>query len=269
MERPSITHYEAPADYVRDMIHYRKATEHGFSISQSTKKLRKISPALVSLVVSKKRSLTLDRVDEFSKLMNLNPGEKTIFKNWVGQLDGKTFVSTKAVSEAAAENKKSVGLGLLNDWINVYVKDLLQIPEIQKNPSLIEKQLRSVATPQRIAKAIDYLLHEGYLRKTLDGSIVLESRLAMAEPSVPSKKIRLLHKGALDLAKMALDLFPPEERLANTMTIPLDAASYQELLEITADYTEKLKDFAAKNKDSGDRLYQIIVNLSPVGGKIE
>ncbi|MGE0631730.1 MAG: TIGR02147 family protein [Pseudobdellovibrionaceae bacterium] len=269
MDRPIITHYQTPADYVKDMIQFRKTTEKDFSIAQFSKKLRRVSPALVSLVIGKKRNLTLDRVDEFSKLMNLNASEKNIFRHWVGQLEDKEFVSDTPMPAFSEDSRKSAGLGLLNDWINVYVKDLLQIAAIQKDPTLIEKQLRTIASPPRIKKALEYLLHEGYLRRTLDGSIVLETKLAITEPPIPSKKIRTFHKGAMQIAKVAMDLYPPEERLANTMTIPLDENSYRDLLEITAEYTEKLKDFAAKNQSSGNRLYQLIVNISPVGGKLE
>ncbi len=265
MIRPVIGQYESPADFVRDMIRYRKTTETSFSVHRAAKTLRRISPALVSLVVQKKRNLTLDRVDEFARLLKLNPTEKNFFRNWVGQLEGKDFIE----NVSPPRERKDVGIGILSDWLNIYVKDFFQIAPIQSNSELIEKQLRSVASPKRVAKAIEFLLREGYLRKTMDGKTVVETRLAVAEPAAPSRRIRQFHKGALSLAKMALDLYPVEERLANTLIIPLDEKSHAELLELIQEFAEKLKDFAARKKEDGTRLYQLIVNLSPVGGKIE
>ena len=264
MDRPSINNYETPRDFVRDMIRFRKATESGFSVHRSVRPLRKISPALVSLVVSGRRALTLDRVDEFAKLLNLNVPEKIYFRRWVGRLEGLDFAESMP-----SQPRKEVGVGLLSDWLNVYVKDFFQLKAVQKDPSLIERQLLAVAPGKRVAKAIQFLLREGYLRKDMRGQTVLESRLATAEPAMPSHKIRQFHKGALALAKAALDLYPVNERLANTLIIPLNEQSYSELQELIQEFAEKLKDFADKNPETGDRLYQLIVNLSPVGGKIE
>ena len=247
------------------MIRFRKATEKGFSVHRAAKTLRRISPALVSLVVQGKRSLTLDRVDEFSRLMSLNASEKVYFRNWVGQLEDKDFVEATAVPRS----RKDVGTGLLSDWLNVYVKDLFLLPAVQKNPALIEKLLLPVATAKRVSKAIEFLLREGYLRRTLDGSIVVETQLAVVEPVTPSRRIRQFHKGAMSLAKLALELYPKEERLANTQIMALNEESLAELNELIAEFAEKLKDFSARKRGDGNRLYQLIVNLSPVGGKLE
>ncbi len=266
MDRPAISQYDSPAEFVRDMIRFRKISESEFSVLQATKLLRKVSPALVSLVVQGKRNLTLDRSDEFAKLLGLNTSEKIYFRNWIGQLENKDFLESDMMPPGA---RKEVAVSILNDWINIYVKDFFQIAAVQKDPELIEKQLMSVAPPKRIARAIRFLQAEGYLRRTVDGRLVLESRLAVAEPNVPSRKIRQFHKGALQLAKLALDLYPSNERFANTLIIPLDEKRYEELRDLIQEFSEKLKDFAGKSPESGNRLHQLIVNLSPIGGKLE
>ncbi len=223
---------------------------------------------MVSLVVQGKRTLTLDRVEEFSKLLNLNVSERIYFRKWVGRIEDKDFLDDREGEPSGS--RREVGLGLLSDWINVYVKDMFNLPAVQKNPGLIEKQLMAVVPPKRIAKALRFLLREGYLRKTIDGRTVLETNLAISEPSLPSKKNRQFHKGALNLAKVALDLYPPDERLANTMIVALNEERRQELNGLIQEFTEKLKDFAARQPDQqGDRLYQMIINLSPIGGKLE
>lgn len=264
--RPLINEYQDPSAFVRDMIQYRKSASRGFSVSRATRRLRKVSPTLVSLVCQGKRSLTVDRADEFAKLMDLNSSEKTIFKNWIGQLEGVDFLEDK---EKNPPSRKDVAVSLLTDWINVYVKDFFQMPAVQKDPARIEQLLRAVATPQRIQRALQFLLSEGYLRKTLDGTIVPETRLSVAEPKAPSRKIRQFHKAALQLARVALDLYPVEERRANTLTISLDEERLDELNALIDEFGERLRDFAARNPNPGNRLYQLIINLSPIGGKLE
>lgn len=267
--RPPISAFENPVDFLRAMIEFRKKTEKSFSVQSATAFLRKVSPALISLILSKKRKITLDRVDEISKLMQLNVQEKIYFRNWVAKENGEPSVESRTAIEAPRHNRKEVATSILNDWINIYVKDCFQLAKVQENPELVYRYLASHAHPHRIKRAIEFLLREGHLRRTLDGKIVVEANLAVADPQVPSKKIRQFHKGALGVAKAALDLFPPQERIANTLIIPLNEKSYGELVEIIDDFKEKLQDFAAHNQEVGDRLYQLILNLSPTGGKVE
>ncbi|WP_413288649.1 TIGR02147 family protein [Bdellovibrio sp. HCB337] len=270
--RPVISDFEDPVDFLKLMIEYRKKTEKSFSVHAVAVTLRKVSPALVSLILSRKRKITLDRVDELSKLIQLNVQEKIYFRNWIARLEkhtGHEDVLPAKPDTHARHHKKDVGTHILNDWINVYVKDCFQLPKVQNDPNLVHRYLASYAHPKRLEKAIEFLLREGHLRRTLDGKIVVEANLAVADPKVPSKKIRQFHKGALGVAKAAIDLFPPNERMANTLIIPLNEKSYSELMEIIQDFSEKLQEFAAHNQETGDRLYQLIVNLSPTGGKVE
>jgi uncharacterized protein (TIGR02147 family) len=247
------------------MVRFRKFTERDFSVYRAAKSLRRISPALVSLVIQGKRNVTLDRAEEFAKLLNLNAGEKAYFRNWIGQMEDKDFIE----ATPAPRSRKDVGLGILSDWLNVYVKDFFHLPAVQKDASLVEKQLLGVATPKRIQKSLQFLLREGYLRKTLDGSIVVETEAAVSEPVTPSRRVRQFHRGALSLAKLALELYPKEERLANTLIVDLDEEKLKELYELIAEFAEKLKDFDARKTKPGNRLYQLIINLSPIGGKLE
>lgn len=275
LARPSISAYQDPIEFLKAMLAFRKTTEKSFSVHIATSTLRRVSPSLVSLVLKRKRKITLDRCDEFSKLMQLNAREKVYFKSWIARLetaDGKSPDTLSAVLSSFDEdqnNRKEVGTHLLSDWINVYVKDCFQLPMVQKNPELIYQYLASHAEPRRIKKSFEFLLKEGYLRRKMDGSIVVETNLAVANPQVPSKKIRQFHKGAFAVAKSALDMFPPQERMANTLIVPLNPKTYEQLTELIEEFSEKLQQFAANNQEPGERLYQLILNLSPTGGKVE
>lgn len=269
--RPIISDFEDPVEFLKLMIEYRKKTEKSFSVHAVAVTLRRVSPALVSLILSRKRKITLDRVDELSKLVQLNVQEKIYFRNWIARIEnaGEEDAQPVKTEHQTRHHRKDVGTHILTDWINVYVKDCFQLPKVQSNPELVHRYLASYAHPKRLEKSIEFLLREGHLRRTLDGKIVVEANLAVADPKVPSKQIRQFHKGALGVAKAAIDLFPSNERMANTLIIPLNEKSYGELTEIIQDFSEKLQEFAAHNQETGDRLYQLIVNLSPTGGKVE
>lgn len=266
MERPSPEQYNDPVDFMKDMLAFRKATEKGFSIYSSTQTLNKVSPALVTLILQRKRKITFDRTEALSKLLGLNSSEKYYFRNWIGRLENKEIIETPVEVQ---KKRKNVSLSILNDWVNVYTKDLFQIAAIRKNPTLIQQQFHGTVSGRRIEKAIEFLMREGHLRRTLTGEIVLETNLAVADPGVPSQKIRQFHKAAFDLAKRALDLVAPSERRANTLIIPLNEQGFTELNSILNQFAERLQEFAANQQSDADRLYQLIINLSPIGGKLE
>jgi uncharacterized protein (TIGR02147 family) len=266
ISRPVIASFSDPVEFVRAMIAYQKQSDPAFSILSATKSLRKVSPSLVTLILKGKRKLTLDRVEEFSKLLKLTASEKIYLKNWIDHQNSpqKEMPVHFGVSE---KNRKDVGQHILSDWINVYVKDCFEIPAVQSNPELIYRQLANIASPKRIEKSMQFLLREGHLRKTIDGKIVTEVPLTVTDPQVSSQKIRNFHKGALGIAKHALESHPANERYANTLILSMDEGKYQELVQVIQEFAEKLKDFASESE--GPRLYQVLVNLSPTGGKFE
>lgn len=260
------------------MLIYRKRAERGFSVLKATSQLRRVSPALVSLVVSRKRTLTADRADEFAKLLALTPPERHFFKAWVSGETGRAAAADpdgppgQAIVPAETKfrkNRKDVSTHILKDWLNPYVKDLFHFEEVQKSPELAERILLHVASPKRVNASIQFLMREGHLRTTLERTVVPDTPLSVIDPKVPSGKIRQYHKAALVLAQKALDRVPTSERNAVTMTIALNEKSYRELVDLMEEFGAKLRDFANDlgEKHEGDTLYQFIMNASPIGGK--
>lgn len=266
-ERPLMSDYQDVRDFLKAALEYLKRTDRHFSVLRATESLRKISPALVSLITQKKRKLTLDRAEEFAKLLRLSPSEKIYFKNWI-KLDEKPTEEKNRIVESRRKNKKEFAISLLNDWLNVYVKDAFRLSALQKNPNLIFKELGSIASQSRIEKSMTFLLREGYLRKTLEGHIVVETSLVVQETPVPGAKIRDFHKAALAIARQNIDLFSYQERFANTLILDLTPERYQQLVGMVQEFSKELQNFAAVENENGDRLYQVVLNLSPTGGRV-
>ncbi len=275
-QRPQIVDYELPGDFARDMLTFRRKTEPGFSVQIATRALRRVSPALVSLVLANKRKLTLDRADEFAKLLNLNPGERYYLRTWILRSEqseknsDRNLTGSGSLSGSANSNahRKDVSPHIFTDWLNLYVKDLFQFTAVQKEPARISAILNAIAKPNRVRRSLDFLLREGHLRRTMQGEIVTETQLSITEGQISSQKVRRFHKNALGIAKDAIDLYSSNERFTNTLIIPLSSDDYQELMALTTEFSERLKIFAESRKDAPERLYQFIVNLSPIGGKI-
>jgi uncharacterized protein (TIGR02147 family) len=270
--RPIISKYESIPIYVKDQIQYLKQIDRDFSVLAACKKFRRISPALISLIVKEKRKVTLDRLDELAKLLQMTVPEKIFLRDWIERTDPKFIENIKNTKNEEAfpykSRRKDVSLNILNDWLNVYVKDCFQLKAIQENPKLIYAQLAHIAEPKRIDKSIQFLLREGYLRKTLNNTIVIDAALAVAETPLPSHKIRQFHKAALNIARNGIDTVSMDKRYVNTLVMPLTKEKYADFVEIIQEFSEKIMKFSADlNTEEAESLYQFNLNLIPTGRK--
>jgi len=270
--RPTISKYDSIAAYIKDQIQYLKHIDPDFSVLAACKKLRRVSPALMSLIVKDKRKVTLDRVDELAKLLQMTVPEKIFLRDWIERADPRSVQNLKSMTmeeiSLHKNRRKEVSLNILNDWLNVYVKDCFQLKAIQENPKLIYAQLAHIAEPKRIDKSIQFLLREGYLRKTLNNTIVIDAALAVAETPLPSHKIRQFHKAALNIARNGIDTVSMDKRYVNTLVMPLNKEKYSEFVEIIQEFSEKIMKFSADlNTEEAESLYQFNLNLIPTGRK--
>lgn len=275
LKRPTPSEYASLADFLRDSVTYQKSTQPHFSVLSSCKKLRRVSPALVTLICSGKRKLTVDRVGEFAKLLKWSAEEKQFVEDWVVRMDPasqKISATLQRESQISAQTgkrsgvKKEVSVHILQDWLNVFVKDAFQIPAVQSQPDLIFDLLANLASPNRIKKSLDFLLREGYLKRTLEGRIVIDSDLAVATSPLPSQKIRNFHKAVLKIAHKSIDTVSVDRRFINTIVMPLDKVEYQEVIGIVQDFAEKLQSFSLQIEPSdSSQLYQLNLNLVPTG----
>lgn len=268
--KPSIFDYKDMSLFIKDQIEYLKKMDRSYSVLTMSKKLRRISPALISLIIKGKRKITLDRVEELAKLLQLSLIEKHYLKDCIApnssaQADSS---SLNLADKKRPSRVQTVSLHLLNDWLNVYVKDSFQIPTVQKNPELIYSQLAHIATRKRIQRAFAFLIREGYLRRTLDNQIIVETDLAITESPLPNIKIRQFHKAVLEIAKQSLETVEMDKRFLNSLVLPLNENKFEELKALIHQFTHQLKEFTSElQPDDTYQLHQININLTPTGRK--
>ena len=267
MERPSVYTYAEPTDFLRDIIAYRKRTEPAFSVLQACKGIRRLSPTLVSLILKGERRICLDRCEAISKLCNLNAKERHYFKAWIGRTSGELTERTIGGEKAGRSGtRRNVSSFLLKDWVNVYAKDAVRLKRVQDDPQEIFRELGGIASPTRIEKALRFLIQEGYLRRNQEGNLVEDATLMVTPDGPVDHLIRRFHKQCLSIARSSIDQYGTDERYANALILPLNKQSYPELVELIKEFSEQLKDFAQKHRDDDERLYQVILNISPTGG---
>jgi uncharacterized protein (TIGR02147 family) len=198
--------------------------------------------------------------------MKLNRQEVLFLDQWVAteRSPVKRFSLPKKESEGKKRSKPQNHL--LSDWLNIYVKDACGLDGFEPDPVKIHRILGGIAPVKRIEKSLNFLVHEGFLRKTLSGKLVVNDALTTTSDDLPNAKIRQFHKKALNIAIRSIDLYPVEKRRANALVLALNESSIPELNEILKDFYEQLMIFAERHAGESQRLFQILINLAPIGG---
>lgn len=262
--RPIVFNYEHVVDYLRAMIEWLRLTDREFSIRRATRNLHRCSPSLVTQVLKGNRKLTSDRVEAFSKLLRLTVEEKNYLTRWVGLDEGHTDFAVELPPEGRVVRKSSDHI--LSDWLHAYVKDSARLRGFKPEPKVIHRILGGIASVNRIQRSLKFLFREGFLRRTLDGKVVENEVLVTTSDEIPNEKLKAFHKQGLEIAKRALFLYPIEMRQASTLVLPLNESTRQELKQILKEFYSNLLDFAEKHSDDSEQLYQVVVNLCPIGG---
>ncbi len=267
--RPVIFDYETTAGFVADMLEWLKESQRGFSIRGSSGRVG-LSPSLVTRIAKGERTLTRDNVEPLTKLLKLTVQEKVYLDEWVVSSRKASRGGDVPQMEVVKSRRRSSPQNhILSDWLNVYLKDAANLTGFSNNSQVLKRLLGNIASESHIERSLQFLLREGFLRTDQDGKIVENEVLTTTTDEIPNEKIRTFHKKTLEIARNALEVFPAEKRRASALVLTLSPKSFLELKQLLSEFYEKLLVFAEEHPDEHDQLYQVIMHLSPVGGRSE
>lgn len=269
LRRPDIFAYENACTFVHDMIAWKKASEHGFSVRRKVENLRRCSPALVTLIARGKRRLSPDRVPEFAKLLQLSNAEQRMLLLLSGEKEQENSPPIVPILKQKQPLRHGVRTGLFQPWFHLHLWEAARLPAFRTDAHALFQLLRGIATPTALGKSIRYMLSEGFLRRTLDGRIVPDHPTLETTDEVPSEQIRKLHVQSLHLAARLVGELPVKEREAGMVLMSLSEDGFQKLKNLIKNFNETLTQFSEENAAGGDCLYQVVVNAVPVSVRLK
>lgn len=271
--RPVIFEYESVPKFVNDMLKWRRQNDSSFSIRGSVDELPGCSPALVSQVAKGARSLTRDRVDSFSHILKLTTQETKYLDQWIAVSRQNSLVADAGSARKKPATTQKVPSrrpqnSMVSNWLNVYLKEAVKLKDFSPDPAAIRKLLGGLATVEQIKKSLDFLLREGFLRRTIENTVVQNSGFWTTSDQIPNKKIRAFHRRALDLVKRNLDLYPVEQRQDHTYVLAINERNLPKIKKILIECMEDVEQFEQEHPNETEQLFQISLHLTPVSGKM-
>ncbi len=265
LNRPVVYDYGQPYEFLSKLLlHYK--SNSSFSLRQRTAKLGMCSQALVSQILKGKRKLTRDNLTKISEILKLTKLE-------IDYLDKKIsakFHKIEPIQDLITTHEPRLPKNhLLSDWVNPYVKDIINLKGFKLDTEIIFSMLQGFIPLNKIKKSVDFLLNEGFWKKNLTGKIVLDEAAVTTTNGIANEKIRFFHVKALENALVGLKSLPVNQRKASTVLISVDQSKIDELCGIIDLFQKQLLDFIEKNPSGQDSLVQITTHLTPIGRSYE
>jgi len=153
---------------------------------------------------------------------------------------------------------------LLSDWINVYVKETCRIKGFKADPKTISKMLDGIVPLERIQKSLDFLVKEGFLKKTEAGKFVDAEPLTVTTDGPRDLVLHEFHKKALDITRKAMDRHDHNDRQSGTILMHINKKNVEGIKNILKETQAQLNDFMLNHPNDDQTLYQIILNMCPI-----
>ncbi|MGE0632002.1 MAG: DUF4423 domain-containing protein [Pseudobdellovibrionaceae bacterium] len=263
--RPVVYDYGSPVEFfVKLFEHYK--TCGSFSLRQRTAKVGVCSQALVSQILKGKRQLTRDNLSALAVIFKLTQAEHEFIDK---KLSAHVYKIDVAGEPRAPQKVRTPQNHLLSDWLNPYVKDLVDVKGFSLDSEVLFSMLRGIAPAHRIKKSVEFLLREGFWRQTPAGKIVAEDAAVITTNEIPNEKIRSFHKKALEIASRGITDLPTDRRKASTVLLSIDKENFNDLKDLVDSFHSQLMNFIDKHPKGSDSLVQVTIHLTPIGEKLK
>lgn len=270
--RPVVFDYGVPHKFLNDLLYHYKNSDQvkssPFSIRQRLHGVTGCSAALVTQVLKGRRRLTRDQLPTFSRIFDLTNAESS----FLDELLKHELDKTRTTTELELPRKKSSHVPknhILSSWLNLYVKDLVHLQGFKPDAKVLFKMLTNLATTTQIERSIQFLLREGFWRRTAGNQVIAEEPLLVSTVDVPDERIKKFHKQALKIAQRGIDLFPLGRRGGSATLIAVNQRQAKELKELIDSFHQRLQVFVedCANESDAEQLIQVLIHFTPVGGK--
>lgn len=259
--RPVVYDYGSPVKFLVDLLeHYR--LNGSFSLRQRTAKVGVCSQALVSQILRGNRQLNRDNLPGIASIFKLTQAENQFIDKKLSAHIHKVDLTDENLKLKKIRQSKN---HLLSDWLNPYVKDMVNLNGFALDSNVLFSMLKGIAPAHRIKKSVEFLLREGFWRLTPAGKVVPEEVAVTTTNEIPNDKIRAFHKKALEIAAKGLTSLPVEKRKASTILVSINSEHLNDLKGLVDSFQHQLLDFIERHPSGRDALMQVAIHLTPIG----
>lgn len=235
-----------PIEFIRNEYMKRRQANAAYSMRAFARDLG-ISPARLSQVLSRKRTLTHGQLQCIRAAMNLDAATTQSLANFKKRPKPRKYVPI------AMDHYR-----LIADWQHFAILSLLETVTGKNARDIQWIAKRLASTTVEIRQAIERLLNLDLIEETQEGYRPVQNNLSSTSEA-PSTALRHFHHQMLDLAKHALDEQPIERRSVTAMTMAINSKKLPEAKEMIQEFRRNLCAFLEDG--AADEVYSLNVQL--------
>jgi uncharacterized protein (TIGR02147 family) len=275
MPMPDLFEYSDFREYLRDAHAARKAENPAFSHRFIAQKAGFGSSGAFARILDGTRRLTMDAALEIARIFRFNRAEKTYFEHLVlhnqsdGEAERRFFLEKLAeVRKSHVQEMRDSQLCLFEDWRHIAVRELLDLVEHRDDTARLASLLSPPATAAEVNRSLEILLDLGLVRPDEEGIWKKTDPVLTTPDDIVSLAVRKFQCATMDLAKEAIERFPPKEREIATLTVSISDAMMERVKEKIRQLRHEILEMARED-DRPDRVHQINFQVFPLTKRMD
>ncbi|MEZ4316334.1 MAG: TIGR02147 family protein [Myxococcota bacterium] len=272
MQTPSPYDYLDYRRYLADWFTSKKEANPNYSHRLFARKAGQKSPSLLHHVIEGRRNLTPQTTEAFVTALGLRTGEAQFFRLLV-ELDQAREVdarnraweqisATRRFREARTIEKHA--FDYLSNWALPAIRELATRSDFRSDPEWVADQLRPRISPRDAKDALKILVDLGLLVEDDDGALVTAEASVTTPPEVAGLAVRNYHRGMLERAAEAIELFPNHERHLLAVTVGVPESLVAVIKEESNEFLRRMMHLCDSSTEDVDRIMQINLQFFPL-----
>ena len=262
MKNDQIYNFVDPREYLAYLLEQKQTLNKRYSLRAFARDLGLENHGLLSLVLSKKRTLSVKFLNQVINRLQLENSEERYLKILVrfhnAENDDDKALFSELIHEMRPDHtfdKISIEQSrALTDWRYLAVIGLVLLKDFNESPEWIANAIGRNIDSKTAAKILNELINVKLLFRNDNGELEFSSEDVLGPDEIPSGRIKKVQKEFLGLAQDAIDEQDIEQREFFQYTIGLNHEDVVEAKKILKDFRIK---FVTKFKnDKADHLYQ-------------
>jgi uncharacterized protein (TIGR02147 family) len=276
MPVPSPYDYLDYRRYLADWFAKKKEANPNFSHRLFARKAGQKSPSLLHHVIEGRRNLTPQTQESFITALGLRSGEAQFFRLLV-ELDQakETDARNRAWDQISATRRfrdartiDKHAFDYLSNWALPAIRELATRSDFRPDAEWVADQLRPRIAPRDAREALEILVDLGLLVEE-DGTLVPAEASVTTPPEVAGLAVRNYHRGMLERASEAIELFPNTDRHLLAVTVGVPESLLPTLKEESNEFLRRMMHLCDSSTEDVDRIMQMNLQIFPLSARRE
>ncbi len=267
----SIFNYIDYRKYLKDFYEYSKSTKKYFSYRFFALKAGLNSPILLKMVMDGKRNLSRKSINQFIKGIGLKEKEAVFFRNLVLFNQAKSAIEKYEFYSLLQSLQKLVPQHLMEEdhfeyfdkWYYSVIREGICQHHYKDDWEKIASCVIPKITPTQARQAVEWLLKNGFIRKTKDGGYEQVQKAITTKSEVNSLIVRNFNRKMIKLAESSLDAIDVKNRYATGITVGLTRESYDIIIAEIEAFRNRIVQIA-DSLERPDSVFQVNMQLFPL-----